>query len=422
VDATERADPAGPEGDSRPRPSGAHRPPPADDGRAGPAGPAGPAGVVAALVGFVGSATVVLAGLQAVGADGGQAASGLLVLSIALGVVGAGLAWRTRLPLSVAWSTPGAALLVAAGEPSGGFAAAVGAFLVCGILLAAAGLWGALTRAVVAIPVPLAAAMTAGILLPVCFGPARAVAELPDQALPVVAVWGMLLLGARRLAIPGALLALVVVVAVSGDLHLGPASGLWPSPELVAPRFEAGAIVGIAIPLFLVTMASQNVAGIGVLASFGYATPVRPVLLATGLGSVVASFFGGHAINLAAISAALVAGPDAGPHERRWFAAFTGGITYVLLGLLAGVVVAFVAAAPPVLVEAVAGLALLGALESSLGAALSEADHRPAAVATIVVAASGVSALGIGGAFWGLVTGLAVHLVRRERARRATTA
>lgn len=380
---------------------------------------AGPAGVVAALVGFVGSVTVVLAGLRAVGADAGEAASGVLVLSLALGVVGAGLAWRTRLPLSVAWSTPGAALLVAAGEPSGGFAAAVGAFVVCGVLLAAAGLWDALTRAVTAIPVPLAAAMTAGILLPVCFGPARAVAELPEQALPVIAVWGALMLVARRLAVPGALLAFVVVVAVSGDLHLGPASGLWPRPELVAPRFELGAIVGIAIPLFLVTMASQNVAGIGVLASFGYRTPVRPVLLSTGVGSTVAAFFGGHAINLAAISAALVAGPDAGPHERRWFAAVTGGITYVLLGLLAGVVVAFVAAAPPVLVEAVAGLALLGALESSLGSALSEADHRPAAVATIVVAASGVSTLGIGGAFWGLVTGLTVHLVRRERARRA---
>jgi benzoate membrane transport protein len=399
---------------------------PAADGsgrRAGTTdGRAGPAGIVAALVGFVGSATVVLAGLTAVGADRGQAASGLLALSLAMGVVGIGLAWRTRLPLSMAWSTPGAALLVAAGEPSGGFAAAVGAFLVCGVLLAAAGLWGALTRAVAAIPVPLAAAMTAGILLPVCFGPVRAVADLPGQALPVVAVWGVLTLVARRLAIPGALLALVVVVAVSGELHLGPASGLWPTPELVAPRFELGAIVGIAVPLFLVTMASQNVAGIGVLASFGYRTPVRSVLLSTGIGSTIAAFFGGHAINLAAISAALVAGPDAGPHERRWFAAVTGGVTYLVLGLLAGVVVAFVAATPPVLVQAVAGLALLGALESSLGSALSETDHRPAAVATIVVAAAGVSALGIGGAFWGLLTGLVVHLVRRERTRRAARA
>jgi benzoate membrane transport protein len=420
VEAT-RPDPARPSVvDDGPAVPGGNPSPAAGHGPTGDAGRAGPAGVVAALVGFVGSVTVVLAGLRAVGADDAQAASGVLVLSLALGLVGAGLAWRTRLPLSIAWSTPGAALLVAAGEPSGGFAAAVGAFLVCGVLLAAAGLWGALTRAVVAIPMPLAAAMTAGILLPVCFGPARAVAELPGQALPVVAVWGVLTLVARRLAVPGALLALVVVVAASGELHLGPASGLWPRPELVAPRFEAGAIVGIAIPLFLVTMASQNVAGIGVLASFGYRTPVRPVLISTGVGSTVAALFGGHAINLAAISAALVAGPDAGPPERRWFAAVTGGLTYVVLGLLAGVVVAFVAAAPPVLVEAVAGLALLGALESSLGSALSDPEHRPAAVATIVVAASGVSTLGIGGAFWGLVTGLVVFLVRRERARRAS--
>ncbi|WP_210495573.1 benzoate/H(+) symporter BenE family transporter [Patulibacter sp. SYSU D01012] len=376
-----------------------------------------PAGVVAALVGFVGSATVVLAGLRAVGADAEQAASGLLVLSLSAGVVGGALAWRTRLPLSVAWSTPGAALLVAAGEPSGGFAAAVGAFLVCGVLLAAAGLWGALARAVVAIPVPLAAAMTAGILLPVCFGPARAVAELPGQALPVVAVWGVLTLVARRLAVPGALLALVVVVALAGDLRLGPASGLVPQPAFVAPRFELGAIVGIALPLFLVTMASQNVAGIGVLASFGYRAPVRPVLLSTGAASAAGAVLGGHAINLAALSAALVAGPDAGPRARRWVAAVSAAATYVALALLAGLVVAFVAATPPVLVEAVAGLALLGALESALGAALRDEPHRPEAVATIVVAASGASALGIGGAFWGLLAGLTVHLVRRWRAR-----
>jgi benzoate membrane transport protein len=353
-----------------------------------------------------------------VGAGADEAASGLLALSVAMGVVAIALAWRTRLPLAIAWSTPGAALLIAAGLPSGGFPAAVGAFVVCGLLLALSGLWGGLTRAVAAIPTPLANAMTAAILLPVCFGPARAIADVPEQALPVVAVWGVLALTARRLAVPGALLALVVVVAASGELHLGPTGELWPSLTLTSPRFELGAIVGIALPLYVVTMASQNVAGIGVLASFDYRAPVRPVLLSTGLASVLAAPLGGHAINLAALSAALVAGPDAGPHERRWVAAVAGGVTYLVLGLLAGVVVAFVAATPPVLVEAVAGLALLAALEPALAAALGEPDHRPAALATIVVGASGITMLGIGGAFWGLIAGLVVHVARRRIAPR----
>jgi benzoate membrane transport protein len=402
---------------------------PVPDPPAGPAGHAGhpgarpvPAGVVGSLVGFVGSVTVVLAGLHAVGADDGQAASGVLALSLAMGVVAIGLALRTRIPLPAAWSTPGAALLLAAGAPSGGFGAAVGAFLVCGVLLAASGLWGALVRLVTAIPTPLAAAMTASILLPVCFGPARAVADVPGQAIPVVLTWGVLVLVARRLAVPGALLALVVVVAASGDLHLGPAGDLWPRPELTAPRFDLDAIVGLGLPLFVVTMVSQNVAGVGVLASFGYRTPVRPVLLSTGLGSIAAAPFGGHAINLASISAALVAGPDAGPHDRRWMAAVSGGATYLVLGLLAGVVVAFVAAAPPVLVQAVAGLALLAALEPALATALTDPGHRPAAVATIVVGASGITILGVSGAFWGLLAGLAVHAARSWQAGRAARA
>ncbi|MEV4420109.1 benzoate/H(+) symporter BenE family transporter [Patulibacter sp. NPDC049589] len=426
ADGLPRAGPASPGADGRPGagpalpdaggPPGARPVPPGRDGH--PGSRPIPAGVVGALVGFVGSSTVVLTGLHAVGASDRQAASGLLALCVAIAVTGAGLSLRTRLPMAVAWSTPGAALLISAGRPDGGFAAAVGAFLVCGALLAVSGLWGTLVRLVSSIPIPLAGALTASIVLPVCFGPARAIADVPEQALPVVLAWGVLMLVARRLAVPGALLALVIVVAVSGDLHLGPASELWPRPELTAPTFDAGALIGIALPLYVVTMVSQNVAGVGVLASFGYRAPVRPALLSTGLGSVLAAPFGGHAISLAALSAALVSGPDAGPHERRWVAGVANGASYVVLALLAGLAVAFVAATPPVLVQAVAGLALVAALEPALATAFTDPEHRPAAVATIVVGASGVTILGIGGAFWGLVAGLIVHVARTRRAPR----
>ncbi|KAB1904130.1 benzoate/H(+) symporter BenE family transporter [Micromonospora sp. AMSO31t] len=372
------------------------------------------AGVVTALVGFASSFTVVLAGLRAVGADQAQAASGLLALCVASGCCAVWLGLRHRLPLAIAWSTPGAALLVATGPVPGGWPAAVGAFLLTGLLIVAAGLVPALGGAVAAIPAPIASAMLAGVLLPLCTAPVRALVEVPRLAGPVVLAWLLLHRFARRWAVPGALAVAVVAIALTAS---GPARiDAAPAVVLTAPAWTLPAIVGLALPLFLVTMAAQNVPGTAVLAGYGYRAPLGSALRVTGLATALGAPAGGHAVNLAAITAALAAGPDAHPDpERRWIASVTAGIGLALLGLGAGVATALVLLSPPVLVEAVAGLALLGALAGAVAAAVAEPDAREAAVVTFVVTASGVSLLGVGGAFWGLVAGWLMLLLFRRR-------
>ncbi|MEU1752401.1 benzoate/H(+) symporter BenE family transporter [Micromonospora matsumotoense] len=381
------------------------------------------AGVVTAVVGFASSFTVVLAGLRAVGASEAQAASGLLTVSVAAGVCATWLGLRHRMPIAIAWSTPGAALLVATGPVPGGWPAAVGAFALCGLLIVAAGLFPALGRAVAAIPAPVAAAMLAGVLLPLCTAPVRALVEVPTLAAPVIVTWLVLHRFARRWAVPAALVvaALAIVLTTSG-VGVGVAD-LRPVVSPTVPTFTLPAMVGLALPLFLVTMAAQNVPGTAVLRGYGYRPPLAPALRATGLASALGAATGGHAVNLAAITAALAAGPDAHPDpDRRWIASMTAGIGLALLGLGAGAATTLVLLSPPVLIEAVAGLALLGALAGALSAALAvpspaaDPHSREAAVVTFVVTASGVSLLGVGGAFWGLLAGWLMLLLFRRRA------
>jgi benzoate membrane transport protein len=372
--------------------------------------------VVAAVVAWGGAFAVVLAGLTAVGASGAEAASGLLAVSIGMGLLTIWLALSERMPITIAWSTPGAALLVSAGAVEGGWPAAVGAFAVTGVLLAAAGLWRPLGRLIGAIPSPLANAMLAGVLLSVCLAPVRFAADSPLAAAPIVLVWAALLRLSRRWAIPGALLAAGAVVAADPSGR-DSGVGLLPAPVLTTPAFEPGVLIGLAVPLFVVTMASQNVTGMTVLATYGYRPRLPRILAGTGAATVAAAPFGGHAINLAAISAALTAGPDGGVDPaRRWIAALAAGVSYLVLGLGAGLIAAFSAAAPAGLIEAVAGLALLGALGGALAAAAAGEAHRDAAVVTLVVSASGIAPLGISAPFWGLVAGLALLAVQRRRA------
>ncbi|GAA2004352.1 benzoate/H(+) symporter BenE family transporter [Nakamurella flavida] len=379
------------------------------------------AGVITALVGFGSSFTVVLAGLRAVGADPAQATSGLLAVSVAAGVAALVLGLRSRLPISIAWSTPGAALLISSGVPAGGFPAAVGAFLLCGLLIVVAGLVRPLGRLIAAIPTPLASAMLAGVLLPLCLAPVRALGEVPGLAAPVIVVWALATRFARLWAVPAALVVAVIALAFTGPDLTG--ADLLPTPVWVAPMFEPLTLLSLGLPLFLVTMASQNIPGMAVLAQYGFRPPLRPILLVTGALTMLAAPFGGHAVNLAAISAALAAGDDAGPRERRWIASVTAGLGLAVLGLGAGLATALILVAPPVLVQAVAGLALIGALASSLTAAVGDVGRREAAVVTFAVTAAGVAFLGIGSAFWGLVAGAAMLLLRpRPTAPTAPTA
>jgi benzoate membrane transport protein len=372
------------------------------------------AGVVAALVGFASSFAVVLAGLRAAGADDRQAASGLLVLCLASGVVALVLGLRHRIPISIAWSTPGAALLLSTGTPAGGFPAAVGAFAVCGLLVVVAGLVPAVGRLIALIPVPIASAMLAGVLLELCLAPVRALAEVPLLAAPAIVVWALVGRFARAWAVPAALAVAAIAIALTGPGLSGVA--LAPAPVWTTPTFDLATVVGVGLPLFLVTMAAQNVPGAAVLAQYGYRAPMRPALTATGLATIACAPFGGHAVNLAAISAALAAGPDAHPDpRRRWVASVTAGLGLAVLGLGAGLATALLVLSPPVLIEAVAGLALLGALGGALSSAVAEPDGREAAAVTFVVTAAGVGFLGVGAAFWGLAAGAAVALLHRRR-------
>lgn len=371
------------------------------------------AGLLAAFVGFASSFAVVVHGLRAAGASEAEAASGLMAVAIAMGVCGIYLSLRTRLPISVAWSTPGAALLASSQMVDGGFPAAVGAFLVAGMLVVIAGQWKPLARAVAAIPASLANAMLAGILLMLCLAPVKAVAQMPMIALPIVVVWAIMARFKRLFAVPVAVLVTVVAIVLTADTSVSIGS-LWPQPIFITPVFTIPSLIGIAIPLFIVTMASQNIPGMAVLALNDFRPDAGPLFTATGLFSLLAAPFGGHAVNLAAITAALCAGPDAhrDPARRYWSALVAGGV-YVVFGLLAGLATALIAVSPPVLIEAVAGLALLGAFGNSLLAAVAEPSDREAAVITFVVAASGLTLFGIGGAFWGLVAGGAIRTLGR---------
>lgn len=376
------------------------------------------AGLVAAFVGFASSFPVVLQGLTAIGASDAQAASGLMALSIAMGVAGVILSVTTRLPVSVAWSTPGAALLASTGAIQGGFSAAVGAFVIVALLLIAAGLFKPLSRAVAAIPAPLANALLAGVLFSLCLAPVKAMAETPAAAAAIIVVWLIVARFKRLYATPAA--AIVALALILWSNHGAPIgwADLAPRPLAVPPSFSVSAMISVALPLFIVTMASQNIPGLAVLSASGYRPNPGPLIAVTGFFSLLAAPFGGHAVNLAAITAALCASPDAHPDAgKRWIASAANGAIYIVFGLLAGAVTKAVAGAP-ILIEAVAGLALLGAFASSLGAALGEPDSREAALATFLTAASGLSFLGIGGAFWGLVAGGAILALNRAGAKR----
>ncbi|WP_114560952.1 benzoate/H(+) symporter BenE family transporter, partial [Desertihabitans aurantiacus] len=320
------------------------------------------AGIVSALVGFTSSFVVVLSGLAGVGADPDQAASGLLAASVTMGLGSIVLAWRTRMPVTVAWSTPGAALLASTGTVPGGWPAAVGAFLVTGLLIVLTGLLPWLGALITRIPTSVAQAMLAGVLLQLCLGPVTGLAENPVAVAPVVLVWLLALRWVPRWAAPLAFLTAAVVIAV----HVGRSgavvdpAALLPRVELTAPTLTLGGIVGIALPLYLVTMASQNVPGVAVMKGLGYQVPWRASMLVTGAGTLLGAPAGGHAVNLAAISAALAAGPEAGPdRSRRWLASLSAGVVLVGLGIASAAFGTLVLLAPVGVVAAVAGLALL---------------------------------------------------------------
>jgi benzoate membrane transport protein len=396
-----------PAGEPGPTPAGQPGQPAAE-----PAGRPVLAGILTALVGFTSSFAVVLAGLRGVGATPAEAASGLLAVCATQGL---GILWlvrRHRIPLTLAWSTPGAAVLASTGVVRGGWPAAVGAFAVAGGLIVITGLWPRLGRLISAIPTPIAQAMLAGVVLELCLVPVRGFVAHPGLVGPILLTWALMLRFARKWAVPAAFAVTLVVIGVEvarrGGLHGAIVPHLiWTAPVLTVPG-----LLSLAIPLYIVTMAGQNVPGVAIMASYGYRVPWRETMTVTGLGTAAGAMAGGHAINLAAITASMAASPDADPDPgRRWIASWTSGWAYLVLAVVSTALTVFISAAPSDLAGAVAGLALLGTLSSALAGALSATEGREAAAITFVVAASGLSFLGIGAAFWALAAGLAVHAV-----------
>jgi benzoate membrane transport protein len=374
------------------------------------------AGLLAAVVGITSSSAVIVAGLRGVGASPAQAGSGLFALCLLSGVLTIGLSLRHRMPIMAAWSTPGAALLAGTGMVHGGWPAAVGGFLIVAVLIVVTSLWPRLGRLIAAIPAPIAQAMLAGIVLELCLTPVRGLAAHPWAVVPILVTWLVLLRPAPKWAVPAAFVVTLAVVGVDVWRHGGAGGSLLPHLDVTLPAFTWAGLLSIAIPLYIVTMAGQNIPGVAVMASYGYQVPWRESMAVTGIATAVAAPFGGHALNLAAISASLCASPDGHPDPgRRWIASSVCGVGYLALGLVSALFTTFASAVPPEVIGAVAGLALLGTLASSLAGALSASADREAATITFVIAASGLTFAGIGAAFWALIAGLAVRAVLTAR-------
>jgi benzoate membrane transport protein len=375
------------------------------------------AGFVAVLVGYTSSVAIVFQAAQALGASPAQTASWMWALGLAMGLSCIALSLHYRLPVLTAWCTPGAALLAA--TQGVGLAEATGAFIVCALLVTAAGATGWFERVMDKLPMAVAAALLAGVLTRFGLDAVLAVRSAPG----LVLVMALALLAGRRwwprYAVPGVLLAGIVVATSQGRLHLGTVTWAWATPVFVMPRFTLAASIGVALPLFIVTMASQNLPGVAAQRAAGFAIPVSPVITATGLVTLVLAPFGAFAINLAAITAAICMSPEASADPaKRYTAPLMAGVFYTALGLAGGAVVGLLAAFPRELVAAVAGLALLGTIAGALAVALKDERHRDAAVITFLVTLSGLTLAGVGAAFWGVVAGSLALAVQHWRPRR----
>ena len=365
------------------------------------------AGFVAVLVGFTSSVALVFQAAQAFGATPEQIASWMWALGLGMGLCSAVPSLILKQPVMVAWSTPGAAVLASAGLVGGfSMAQAVGAFMVCAVLIVLVGATGWFERVMNRIPVAIASALLAGVLAR--FG-LQAFGAAHDALLLVVLMLLTYLLGRRwvpRYAVPLTLLVAVLTVSSQGQLQTSALKVDWAVPVFTAPEFSWSAVISLALPLFVVTMASQNLPGVAAIRSAGYPMPISKLITLTGLATLVLAPFGAFALNLSAITAAICMGEEAHPDKaKRYTAAVVCGALYVAIGLVGAAVTGLLLAFPSSLVLAIAGLALLGTIGGGLHTALKDEAHREAAIITFLVTLSGVVVAGIGSAFWGVVAG-----------------
>ena len=374
------------------------------------------AAIVAALVGYGSTIALVLAAAQALGASPGQTASWILAICLAKAVGSAFLSWTNKIPVVLAWSTPGAALIAATSGIT--MAQAVAAFCLAGLLIALTGAIGPLGRLIARIPDGIAGGMLGGVLLPFCLKGSATVLSLPGLVLPMVAVFAVVRLKSPALAVLAALALGVILAFATGSATQPDLTLPLPHLTLIQPEPQAWVLLGLGLPLYLVTMASQNLPGFATMRAAGFAPPVRPALVTTGLLSTLAGLFGAHTISMAAITAAICMGDDVHPdRSQRWKVGLAYAAAWICLGLCSPLVLHLLAALPADLMVALVALALLGPITGALTTATANADTRFAATITLIVTASAISAWHIGAPFWGLMAGLATHGLSTAYAR-----
>ncbi len=374
------------------------------------------AGFVATLVGFTSTIALVFHAARSLGASPEQISSWVWACGLGMGLTTLGLSLRTRAPILITWSTPGAAV-IAASATGISLPEAVGAFLACGVLMWLSGVSGLFERLMSRIPMALASALLAGILAKFALLAFAATTVQPSLVLSMFAAY---VVGRRwwsRYAVLGVLLVGMLVASAAGQLNPEALHWQLATPVWVMPQWSWHAIIGMGLPLFIVTMASQAVPGVSAIRVAGYRPAVSPLMTWSGLSTLLFAPFGGYTFNLAAITAAIVLSPHAQAEaSKRYTAAIFSGLFYIVMGLMGGAVAGVLAAFPPALVMGVAGLALLGTIGSGLATALRDEPHREAALITFLVTLSGMTLLGIGSAFWGLVAGTVSLLVQHFRA------
>lgn len=376
------------------------------------------AGFVAVLVGYTSSAAIIFQAAEAAGASVAQIGGWLSMLGLGMGVTSIGLSLYYRTPVVTAWSTPGAALLVTSlpgtsiNEAIGVFVFATGLILLCGVT-------GLFAKMMHYIPQALSAAMLGGILLRFGLNTFTSLQSNFALAGSMCLVYLLAKRALPRYAVVLALAAGLIVAGWQGDIALHGQSLTFAAPAFVMPHFTLSSIIGIGIPFFIVTMASQNAPGIATLKAHGYNLPVSPLISWTALTALVLAPFGGFTVCIAAITAAICMGEDIHPDpKKRYMAAVAAGVFYLIAGVFGGSIGMMFTALPEVLIHTIAGLALLGTIAGSLYRALENESQRDAAIITFLITASGVTLLGIGSAFWGLAGGVITHLILSIPARR----
>ncbi len=373
------------------------------------------AGIIAVLVGYAGSAAIIFQASETAGATPAQATSWMLALGVGCAISSAYLSLKHKVPVLTAWSTPGAALLVTA-LPGTPLAEATGAFIFCGALLFLTGVTGLFERLAMLIPDALANAMLAGVLFQFGVNVFAVLPDAPALSMSMALTYFVARRYTPRAAVPLVLMVGVLWVGATGEFGGGADIDIsMARPEWVSPTFSLATLIGIGVPLYIVTMSSQNMAGVAVLRGVGYTPPISSALSVTGALSLLLAPFGGFALNLAAITAAICAGEEAGadPKARYWAPVFAS-LMYLLFALFGAAVIGFFLAAPEALIVVLAGLALLPTITTSLSAALQEQSSREAAIVTFLVAASGVNVVGIAAPVLGLVAGGGVWMVRKR--------